>query len=192
MVLTMTVWMLFQESRSAISMSKKDDNYTKTKRLVLTSFIFAMALVLSYIEDSLPPIMAAVPGVKFGLSNIAVMYALFFLGRKVAFSIAALKSFFVFIMRGFVAALLSFCGGMLSLTVMLLLIYIFKDKISYLLVSVCGAVFHNIGQFIAISIIYSNLFLWVYLPILLVSGVFAGIVTAVLLRFILPALKKLV
>lgn len=183
--------MLFQESRKVILMNKKDDNLNKTRRLVLTSLLLAIALVLSIVENSLPPIMAAVPGVKFGLSNIAVMYALFFLNKKEAFSIAVLKSCFVFMTRGFVAALLSLCGGMLSIIVMALLILVFRDKISYLLLSVCGAVFHNIGQFIAVSIIYSNLYLWVYLPVLLISGVLAGIATATLLRFILPALKRL-
>ena len=135
--------------------------------------------------------MASVPGVKFGLSNIAVMYALFFLGKKEAFTIAVLKAFFVFLTRGFVAALLSLCGGMLSIVVMAFLIYIFRDKISYLLLSISGAVFHNIGQFIAISFIYANIYLWVYLPVLLISGVFAGIATATLLRFILPAFSRL-
>jgi heptaprenyl diphosphate synthase len=53
--------------------------------LVLTSLIFAAALVLAVVENALPPLPIAVPGVKFGLSNIAVMYALFFLGRKQAF-----------------------------------------------------------------------------------------------------------
>lgn len=172
-------------------MNKRDKNHNKTRRLVLTSLLFATALVLSFIENTLPPIMVSVPGVKFGLSNIAVMYALFFLSKKEAFTIAALKSFFVFLTRGFVASLLSFCGGMLSITVMVLLTYIFREKISYLLLSVSGAVFHNIGQFIAISLIYTNLYLWVYLPVLLISGVFAGMATATLLRFILPAFSRL-
>jgi len=172
-------------------MNTKDNHYEKTRRLVLTSLLFAMALILSVLENSLPPIIVSVPGVKFGLSNIAVMYALFFIGKKEAFTIATLKAFFVFITRSAVAALLSFCGGMLSLIVMAILIYILKDKISYLLLSVGGAVFHNIGQFIAITIIYTNLYLWVYLPVLLISGVFAGIATATLLKFIMPALKRL-
>lgn len=172
-------------------MSRINDNYKKTRRLVLTSLLFAMAIVLSFVENSLPPIMTAVPGVKFGLSNIAVMYALFFVGKKEAFSIAILKSFFVFFIRGFVAAVLSFSGGFLSVLIMLLLIYIFRDRISYLLLSVCGAISHNIGQFVAITIIYSNLYLWVYLPVLLISGVLAGVATATMLKFILPALKRL-
>jgi Predicted membrane protein len=172
-------------------MDTDNSHYNKTRKLVLTALLFAMALILSIVESSMPPLIVSVPGVKFGLSNIVVMYALFFVGKKEAFIIATLKAFFVFITRSLVAALLSFCGGMLSILIMCFLIYIFKDKISYLLLSVNGAVFHNIGQFIAITVIYTNLYLWVYLPVLLISGVLAGIATATLLKFIMPALKRL-
>lgn len=167
-------------------------NMSKTKKLVLTALLFAVALVLSIAESSLPAIFPAVPGVKLGLSNIAVMFALFFLEKKQAFAIATLKAFFVFITRGPIAGLLSFSGGMLSLMIMLLLLMIFGDKISYMILSIFGSVAHNVGQFIVISFIYTSMYLWVYLPVLLVAGVIAGVATATLLRLILPALNRLV
>lgn len=173
-----------------------DNKYTansgKTKQLVLTGLIFSIALVLSIVENTLPPIPLPVPGVKFGLSNIAVMFALFFLSKSQAFTIAILKALFVVMTRGIIAGVLSFSGGILSLTFMLILMLIFRQRISYLVISIFGAVAHNIGQFIAITFIYAGMYLLAYIPILLVSGVAAGIVTATLLRFILPALKKLV
>ncbi|MEM1485778.1 Gx transporter family protein [Oscillospiraceae bacterium PP1C4] len=165
-------------------------NLTKTRRMVLTGLFFAVALVLSMVENSFAPLPLAVPGVKFGLSNIAVMYALFFLGVYPAIAIAGLKALFVVIIRGPVAGFLSACGGLLSVAIMALLILIFKDKISYLLLSIFGAIFHNVGQFTAVSIIYTSLNLWVYLPVLLISGVFAGLITSTLLKVILPALQK--
>ena len=167
-------------------------NLGKTQIMVLTSLIFATALVLSIIENTLPPLPIAVPGVKFGLSNIAVMYALFFLGKKQAYAIAILKAFFVFITRGAIAAALSLCGGILSLTVMVLLLLFFKERITYFILSIFGAVFHNVGQFIVILILYTGMNIWAYLPLLLISGVIAGMVTSTLLKFILPALKRLV
>ena len=53
---------------------------SKTKRtslLVLTAMLFAIAIVLSLVEGALPALIPSVPGVRFGLSNIAVMYSLF-------------------------------------------------------------------------------------------------------------------
>lgn len=162
----------------------------KTQQMVLTSLIFALAVVLSLVENSLPPL--PIQGVKFGLSNIAVMYALFFLGKKPAYLIALLKGMFVFFTRGAVAGALSLTGGLLSLTVMVLLMLIFGERNSYLRLSLFGAVFHNVGQFLVVQLIYTGLSIWAYLPILMVSGVIAGVVTSMLLRFILPALKQLV
>jgi len=160
--------------------------------MVLTGLIFATALVLSIVESMLPPLPVPVPGVKFGLSNIAVMYALFFLGGKQAYTIGILKAFFVFITRGSIAGLLSLSGGVLSITVMLLLLLLFREKITYLVISIFGAVFHNVGQFLVIAAIYAGMSMWAYLPVLLVSGVAAGIVTSTLLKFMIPALKRLV
>lgn len=163
----------------------------KTERLVKAGLIFALALVLTIVEHSFPPLPLPVPGVKFGLSNIAVMYAMIFLSRGQAYSIAVLKAIFVFMTRGLIAGILSLSGGLLSLTVMLLLMLIFREKLSYLVISISGAVAHNIGQFISITFIYTGMYLWAYLPLLLISGVAAGIITATLLRFIIPALKRL-
>ena len=167
------------------------EKMSKTKLLVLTALLFAIALVLSIIEDSLPPLPIAVPGVKFGLSNIAVMYALFFLGKGNAFSLAILKALFVLFTRGAIAGILSLFGGILSIIIMILLLFFFKEKISYLVISIFGAVFHNIGQFLVITFIYADLNIWSYLPVLLISGLIAGIVTATLLKFVLPVFKRL-
>lgn len=172
-------------------MYKIAESTSKTRNLVLNSMLFSLAIVLAIVENSLPPLFFAAPGVKLGLSNIPVMYALFFVDKKSAFTIAVLKASFVIITRGYIAGILSLCGGILSLLIMSLLVIIFKEKISYFILSIFGAVFHNIGQFVAISLIYTNIYLWVYLPVLLVSGVVAGMTTSTLLRLIMPAFKRI-
>ncbi len=191
----MMTWILLLESRKVFMdekiISKAARNLNNTKSLVLTGLLFAIAMVLSLVENSFPPIVLAAPGVKLGLSNIAVMYALFFLNKRQAFTIAILKSMFVFLIRGFVSALLSLTGGILSLIIMSILLLIFKEKISYLIISIFGAVFHNIGQLIAISFIFTSVYIWAYLPVLLFTGVLAGIGTSALLKFILPAFKRI-
>ena len=163
----------------------------KTHQLVLTVLLFALALVLSIVENALPPLPIPVPGVKMGLSNIIVMYTLLLLNRRSALAIAVLKSGFVLITQGMLAGFLSLMGGLMSIGVMVIIILCFKEKASYLMISISGAVFHNLGQWIGVVLVYSTLNLWVYLPVLLVSGVIAGGVTATLLKFILPALKRL-
>jgi heptaprenyl diphosphate synthase len=112
------------------------------------------------------------------------------LRRRDALIIAVLKAFFVLMTRGTVAGLLSLCGGLCSLGIMLLLILVFREKLSYLLISVFGALFHNLGQITAASLILGTA-LWFYLPVLILSGLIAGIATSFLLRVSLPAFRKL-
>lgn len=163
----------------------------KTGRLVQAGLIFALALVLTLAENAMPSLPLPVPGVKFGLSNIAVMYALVFLSKGQAYSIAILKAMFTFMSRGLIAGMLSLSGGILSLTIMLILLAVFREKISYTILSISGAVAHNIGQFVVITVIYRGMYMWAYLPVLVISGVVAGIITAALLRVVIPALRRL-
>ncbi len=165
---------------------------SKTRLMVLTGLLFAMAVVLSIVENALPPFPIPVPGIKLGLSNIAVMYALFFLGKGRAMMIAALKAAFVFMIKGGIAGTLSLSGGLASLAVMILLTYLFAGRISYLILSVMGAIFHNAGQFMVVSFVFTELFLWGFLPVLLLAGAVAGVFTSILLKSIMPALKRLV
>lgn len=165
-------------------------NSLRIRRMVLTGLLFAVILVLVVLENELQ-IPAPAPGVKLGLSNIVVMYSLFFVEKREALLLAVLKSLFVFLTRGAIAAFLSLCGGLLSILVMIVFLLIFRERISYFMISILGAVSHNIGQIIAVSFLYTSLYLWSYLPVLLIAGVIAGGVTSTLLKVTLPALKRL-
>ncbi len=165
-------------------------NFKKTKQIVFTGILFAIAIVLSIVEGMLPPF-TILPGAKLGLSNIVVMYAIFFLGVKYSLSISILKSTFVAITKGAVTGFISFSGGLFSIIIIYLLLFIFKNKVSYLVLSISGAIFHNIGQFLAILFIYGNMGVLAYLPALIIFGVVSGIATATLLKIILPAFKKI-
>lgn len=162
-----------------------------TKKLTLLAMLFALALVLSFVESAIPPITGLIPGIKLGLSNIVVMYAVFCLGSGYAAAIALLKSAFVLMTRGLIAAVLSLGGGLCSTGIMVLLLIIFKDKISYTAISICGSIAHNIVQLVIAVFITQTKLTVLYLPILLVSGVFMGTVTGTTLRVVMPYLEKL-
>lgn len=164
---------------------------TDTYQLTLLSLLFALSLALTAVEYMLPPIPLLPPGVKLGLSNIVTMYCLFFLGKKSAFSIVILKSGFVFLMRGFTSFILSISGGILSALVMLLLLSLSAKGISYLIISIAGAITHNLGQLAAASFILGTGVVLAYTPLLLVSGVIMGNVTGGLLRLVMPAFNAM-
>lgn len=162
---------------------------SSAKKVAFLGLMFAMSVTLSFLESLIPVSGLLPPGVKLGLSNIITMYTLFFLSAKYAYSIAVLKSLFVLITRGVTAGFLSALGGLLSVTVMLIVMLVFK-KSTYLTTSIIGAVAHNIGQLIGSLILLGPAVLY-YSPILLVSGVVMGVVTGLVLKVVMPALEKL-
>jgi uncharacterized membrane protein len=55
-------------------MNTMTGNLHKTKTLVLTSLLFAIALVLAVVENSLPPLPFAVPGAQWNIFSPAVSF----------------------------------------------------------------------------------------------------------------------
>jgi heptaprenyl diphosphate synthase len=151
------------------------------REMTTLSLMLSLIFVLSIFEGMLPPLPFHM---RFGLSNVVTMYALFFIGGRAAFTLAALKSAAVLLTRGPVAGLLSLSGGLLSLCAIALLAAAWKDA-SYCLLSVAGAVTHNAAQLAAASWLASVNLLWL-LPVMAVAGVLAGSLTAVLLRVVMP------
>ena len=50
---------------------------SKTRKITTMAMLFALAMVLSYMEGMLPPMPYLPPGFKLGLSNIITLYTLF-------------------------------------------------------------------------------------------------------------------
>lgn len=146
----------------------------KTKRLVLLAMLTAVAMILSYVESLLPSV--GIPGVKMGLANIAVIFALFRFGWKEAAALSLVRVVLVSLLFGSVGAMLySLAGAVLSLAVMALLRRI--DRFSTVGVSVAGGVAHNAGQILMAMLILQTKQLFGYLPVLAVSGIAGGVLT---------------
>lgn len=163
---------------------------SKTRKIALSGLLFALAMALSFVESAIAPMLGLMPGVKIGLANIVVMYALFFMGFPQALSLAVLKALFVLFTRGAVAGLLSLCGGLFSLLVMWLL-YKLPKRPTYFILSVCGSLAHNVGQMVAASFVLGSRLALTYAPILIISGLGMGWVTSSSLAALLPALGRL-
>lgn len=144
-----------------------------TKRLAVLALLTSVAMILSYIESLIPPL-AAVPGVKIGLSNIATVFALYTLGIPSAIAVSLVRVILSSLLFGSAASLIySLSGAALALLFMSL----FKrvPLFSSVGVSVVGGVFHNAGQVIAACFVLNSAAISVYLAPLVVSGTLAGI-----------------
>jgi heptaprenyl diphosphate synthase len=173
------------------SLKEKGGSGWSTGKITQLALLFALAIVLMLLEGMIPPIPTLPPGVKLGLSNIVVMYCLFFLGKGPAFTVLLLKSGFVFLTRGGTAFLMSFGGGIFSIFAMILLLSLKKKKVSYIIVSVCAAVMHNVGQLLIASLMLYSTAVFYYAPVLILSGIGMGVVTGILLRVMMPAMQRI-
>ena len=149
--------------------------------------MISLSLILFAAESLLPP-MFLPPGAKFGLANVVTVAALYMLTEVDALIILSARIFLSGIFAGSPSMIFfSASGGLLSLSAMILLKR--TGKFSVVGVSAAGGFFHNVGQLVA-AIFFADSFKLVnYLPVLGVSGIFVGVLIALLSREILRRLR---
>lgn len=143
-----------------------------SKRVARYALLIALAMALSWLE-SLVPLSMAAPGMKLGLTNIVVVFALYRMSLRDAAALSLVRVLLVSMTFGNAYSFAySLAGAVLSLTVMAVLKR--TGKFSILGVSIAGGVGHNLGQIaVAMAVLGTARLAW-YLPALLVSGTLAG------------------
>ena len=145
----------------------------KTKKIAVLALDIALAMILSFVESQIPAFVA-IPGVKIGLANIAVVFVLYKLGWKEAVLISLVRVVMVSMLFGTLVSLFySVAGAVLSLTGMVLLKK--TGLFSTVAVSVTGGVLHNVGQILMACLLLETNVIVYYLPFLILSGVIAGV-----------------
>ncbi len=151
--------------------------HSRTRRIAVSAMFAALALIFSYVEAILP-LSTGVPGVKLGIANLVVILALYNMNFRYAMGINAIRILVAgLLFNGLFGALYSLAGGVVSLTVMWLLKK--TGLFSMAGVSMAGGVAHNMGQLLVASALVSNLKMFVYLPVLMFSGIGAGILIGI-------------
>ncbi|MCQ2492576.1 MAG: Gx transporter family protein [Lachnospiraceae bacterium] len=159
-----------------------------TKKVAYGGVFLALALVASYLE-TLIPIHLGIPGVKLGLANGVIMVLLYVADVKETYAISLARILLAGFMFGNLMMILySLAGGMLSLTLMVILKKI--GGFSSVGVSVAGGVAHNIGQLLVAALVLETGKMFFYLPVLLVSGTFAGVLIGILSGEIVKRIPK--
>lgn len=161
----------------------------RTYRVALLAMCVAAAMLLSFVESRIPTFIP-VPGVRIGLANIAVLFALLRLGLPSAAAVSLVRVFMSALLFGNVAALIyGLSGAVLSLISMYLALR-FCRRLSTVGVSVIGGVMHNAGQVAAACLVMGRGILY-YLPVLIISGTVAGVLTGLLCGELLRRTEKL-
>ena len=161
----------------------------KIKKLAFLALCASVALLLSYVEALIPPIYAAVPGIKLGLPNIAIIFALYRFGMREAVSVSFVRLIIVALLFGNVMTFAySLAGAALSILVMFLLKK--ADILSTVGVSVAGGVSHNLGQILVAMLLLGTAEIGYYMIILAVTGTISGIFVGLCGNFMIKRLSK--
>ena len=140
----------------------------------------AVALVLGYFEHLLP--ITGIPGVKLGLANTVLLYALYLLDIPSAVLLMMLKVGLSGLLFGGPAAMLySFAGGVVSLLIMIAARRM--RGVSVVGVSVLGALSHNVAQLTVACFVVETRAVLAYLPVLLLAAAVTGTLTGIIARY---------
>ena len=159
------------------------------RKLTLCAVLTAAALVTFVIELQLPPL-TGIPGIKPGLANIFTLFALCWLGRGWAFALMMVRVVLGCLITGRMTALgYSLVGGALAYLVMAVLLYVISERQLWV-VSMFGAMAHNLGQMLVARFVAGVAAIWYYLPVLLLSALVTGLFTGLCAQLVLKRLRR--
>lgn len=171
-------------------MRSSDSKESRARKVASLSLLIALALIFSYVE-AIIPYNPGIPGVKLGVANIVTIIALYMYGNKDAFIVSMVRVFIAgLLFNGIFGACYAMVGAMVSLIGMILLK---KTKLfSVVGVSMAGGVLHNLGQLLVAAALISDLKIFFYFPVLMFSGIVAGIAVGIVSTVVLARLDKTV
>ena len=159
------------------------------KKAAQTAVLLAVALILGFLENMLPPIFPMLPYARIGLGNAAVLLALLWLGVPYAAIILVLKCVVIGLFSGAPTMILySLGGGALSFGVMTLLLKLGANGVPA--VSAAGGVMHNVGQVLVAMAFTGTAGIAVLLVYLALFGLVAGAVIGVVVYFVDLGVKR--
>lgn len=166
------------------------------QQLATMGMLSALALALSFLE-SLIPFQPGLPGIKLGLANLVIVFALYRMNVHSALLINTVRILLAgLLFSGLFGLLYSAAGAAASLAAMTLLLQINRKReqagksilFSIFGVSMTGGVFHNLGQLLVAILFLSSLNLIYYLPVMIISGIVMGLINGMIARLLLQKL----
>lgn len=156
-----------------------------TQRLARISLLSALALVLSYIETMIP-LPVALPGVKLGLANVAVVVALLGLDTRAAAAVAVVKvmaSGFLFgspmmLMYSLGGTVLAFAGSAAASRI---------PGLGAVATCMVAAILHNAGQIAVAALLLGTPSVLLSLPPLALAACATGFATGAVAAGVLAA-----
>lgn len=147
---------------------------SKLQRYIFLSLLIAGAMILSIIEGMIPlPFIA--PGARLGLANIVTLTVIVIFGFKDAMLVVILKCILMMLVAGNpISFIYSITSGILSVIAMTISLKYTSKYFSLIGISVLGAMTHNASQVTVAAVMFENINIYTYLPIMSIVSIFTG------------------
>ena len=169
---------------AAMTQSPRNSSAQFIARVALMA---SLALIFSYVE-AIIPYNPGIPGIKLGIANVVTVIALYKFGPKEAVCVSIIRIIIAgLLFNGVFGMLYSLAGAVLSLIGIVLLKK--TGLFSVTGVSMAAGVLHNTGQLLVAAALIEDLRIFFYFPVLLFSGIAAGILVGIISQMVLRVLK---
>lgn len=162
----------------------------RIRKLTTMALLSAVALILFTVEAQIPSVVP-IPGIKLGLSNIVIIYAVWALGAREAAAVLFVRIFLGAVFAGnFSTVFYSLGGGGLAIAVTVGLKFVLRPE--QLWVAGClGAIAHSIGQMAVAVWISGTPSLVIYLPVMILCSILTGLFTGLCAQILVKRGKDL-
>ena len=156
-------------------------NEMDIKKMTALAMFSVIALTIFTAESMIGPIVP-IPGIKL----VLILY-----GSKEAVFVLIVRILLGSMFGGqMISFFYSLSGGILCWLVMSLISVLLKKKF-LVLISMCGAAAHNIGQILAAIVITHSISIVAYLPVLMLSAMITGCFTGLAAQVCSKRLQKI-
>lgn len=174
-------------SQAKNNSSRRTGKRTSATWIAQIALLVALALIFSYVE-AIIPYNPGIPGIKLGVANIVTVIALYKFGPKDALTVSIVRVLIAgLLFNGIFGACYAMAGAIVSLVGM---IFLRKTGVfSVVGVSMAGGVLHNVGQLLVAAALIEDLKIFFYFPVLLFSGIIAGIAVGIAAALVFDRIK---
>lgn len=147
---------------------------SKVQRYIFLSLLTAGAMILSIVENMIPlPFIA--PGARLGLTNIVTLTVIIVFGFKDAVTVSVLRCLLLMLIAvNPISFIYSITSSLLSVAVMYLASRYLNKYFSLIGISVLGAMTHNASQVTVAALMFENISMYAYLPVMSLVSIFTG------------------
>ncbi|QIL45980.1 heptaprenyl diphosphate synthase [Vagococcus coleopterorum] len=164
----------------------------KNKKLIYISLLVAQGVIIGLLENMIPFPFAIAPGAKLGLANLITIISLFTMTKRESFFLVCLRLVLTTLLGGTISTLMySATGALLSYLGMLLIKQLGPKRVSIIGISAAGGFLHNVGQLFTASFIARSWSVMLYLPVLSIIGILAGIAVGIAANYLMEHVKTL-